>query len=1199
MSRELSRRIGVSFVLVLVVTMGTSQALAGLTAHYTFDDGTASDSSGNEFHGTLVGDATVVADDELVLGGSSNVLELDGDGDQMDVPPLIHMGEEVMVLTIAMWIKPDQSSLAEGNHYLFAHTANPWTGGAMHLQLQHGFLRCRINGEPKEDASGLTLLEADRWYHIAVVRDGTDMTFYIDGQVDGGQPMSRTVLFGDGFFLGAWDQLDVTTRRFTGRIDDVRVYDTPLTQGEIQDVMAEIQDVRKDTATAPWPGDGAIDVPRDVVLSWTPADSVEVLSPRHRILFSDRFEDVNDATAVAATQDATSYDPGRLDFGSTYYWRVDEADDVTVWSPGRIWQFTVESVAYPVASERITATASSSNSAQEGPENTINGSGLGAGDLHSDESQDMWLSGSEPVGAWIEYAFDKAHKLHEMWVWNFNREGLDTVYGFKDVTVEYSIDGETYNPLGMYEFEEAPGISGYAHKTAVPFDGVVAKYVRISANSNWSGGIVDQYGLSEVRFFHIPVWATVPDPDSGATEVSIGTIDQPADVTLHFKAGREAVEHNVYFDTDEQAVIDGTAGVTTVTEASYGPLPLDLGETYYWRVDEVNEAEIPATWAGDVWDFTTQGFYVVDDFESYTNDSPNRVFQAWTDGLGFSPDEYFPNGRAGNGSGAIVGYDPSQGDIMEKTIVHGGKQAMPLAYNNSDAGYSEATMTLVSGRDWTVRGVGVLSLWFQGHPAVGSFAETPAGTCIMTAAGADIWGTSDEFHFAYKELTGAGSIVAKIDSVKNTHHWAKVGVMVRDTLEPDSAHAMAAVTPGSGVNFVRRNAAGVETNTTQETGITAPVWVKIECGASGYCMASYSLDGSVWTELGAKTIVMQAPLYAGLALTAHSSDETGEAEFSGVQVSGTVSPEWQNQDIGILSNDPEPMYVTLADRGGAVAAVYNEDPNATQAGKWTEWSVDLQRFSDEGVDLSDVDKLSIGFGNGDDPQQPGGSGEMFLDDIRLVPRPELEPSALQLHYTFDDGTAQDSSGNELHGTLVGDATVVADDELVLRGSPNVLELDGDGDQVDIPPLGEEAATLTIAMWIKPEESSLAQGNHYLFAHTANPWVPGALHLQLQHGFLRCRINGEPKQGASGLTLLEADRWYHIAVVRNGTDMIFYVDGQPDGGQPMSRTVLMGDGFFLGAWNQIDVAAQRYAGRIDDVQVYDTALTQAEIQELIN
>ncbi len=208
----------------------------------------------------------------------------------------------------------------------------------------------------------------------------------------------------------------------------------------------------------------------------------------------------------------------------------------------------------------------------------------------------MWVSsGSGVQPSRIEFQFDKVYKLYELWVWNYN-DGLEPVigFGFKDVTIEYSTNGTDYTTLGTtHEFARAPGMPDYAHNTTIDFGGVAAKYVRLTANSNW-GGILNQYGLSEVRFFHIPVSATEPYPDSGATGVN-------SSVVLSWKGGREAVRHDVYLSADEQAVIDGTAPVTSVTTSSYGPLSLDLGMTYHWRVDEVNEAETPATWQGELW----------------------------------------------------------------------------------------------------------------------------------------------------------------------------------------------------------------------------------------------------------------------------------------------------------------------------------------------------------------------------------------------------------------------------------------------------------------------------------------------------------------------------------------------------------------------------------------------------------------------
>ncbi|MBA7665101.1 hypothetical protein ES703_73167 [subsurface metagenome] len=185
------------------------------------------------------------------------------------------------------------------------------------------------------------------------------------------------------------------------------------------------------------------------------------------------------------------------------------------------------------------------------------------------------------------------------------------------------------------------------------------------------------------------------------------------DVTLGWRAGREAAEHDVYFSSDEQAVIDGTDAVISGTETNYGPLSLDLGQTYYWRIDEVNAVETPAMLPGDVWNFTTRKYLVVDDFESYNDiaageEGSNPVYLTWIDG--------FDNPSA-NGStiGHVEPFQPS----METDIVHGGKQSVPLMYNNSVAAYSEATANVANlaiGQDWTKHGIKALWLYFYGDP---------------------------------------------------------------------------------------------------------------------------------------------------------------------------------------------------------------------------------------------------------------------------------------------------------------------------------------------------------------------------------------------------------------------------------------------------------------------------------------------------
>jgi len=453
-------------------------------------------------------------------------------------------------------------------------------------------------------------------------------------------------------------------------------------------------------AQRPNPVNGEIDVSRDVVLSWRPGVYAAPING-HKLYFSENFNDVNDGIG-AITQSADSYaPPQRLDFGTTYYWRVDEVNappDYTV-RQGNVWSFTTELLAYPI--ENVTATASSTGQEGMDPENTINGSGLDANDLHSTEPMDMWLSGDEPNGAWIEYELDKVYKLHEMWVWNSNQMVESFAgFGLKDVTIEYSTNGTDYPTLGTtHEFVRAPGAVDYAHNTTVDFSGAPAKYVRLTANSNW-GGILDKYGLSEVRFFHIPVHATEPSPDSEATDVDV-------DVVLGWTAGREADTHEVYFSSDEQAVIDNTAPVATVTDASYRPLSLELDKSYYWKINEVNEAETPTAWESDIWSFTTIDHLVVDDFEDYNDYPPDEIWSTWVDGYGVPA------------NGATVGYpEPDWGadeHYVETATVHGGSQAMPFFYSNTGgAAYSEGECTFAVPQNWTKADVQTFVLYFHG-----------------------------------------------------------------------------------------------------------------------------------------------------------------------------------------------------------------------------------------------------------------------------------------------------------------------------------------------------------------------------------------------------------------------------------------------------------------------------------------------------
>ncbi len=469
----------------------------------------------------------------------------------------------------------------------------------------------------------------------------------------------------------------------TGKISSFR-----LTEGSGSPYMAG----------SPDPADEATDVRPDVVLSWFPGE----LAATHDVYFGTAQGDVNDAgrtnplgVLVSRNQDANTYDPdGLLTLGQTYYWRVDEVNAAPDFGihKGEVWSFVAEAVVAPI--ENVMATASTSNPVGYGPENIVNRSGLNPDDSHSNDTGAMWqgdAQGGEAV--WVQFEFDRVYKLQQMWVWNYNMQYEMAVgFGLKDVAVEYSADGNDWTVLGDYVFKRGTGTNAYQHNTTIDFGGVPVRYVKLNVQSNFGGAA--SYGLSEVRFLHTPVTAREPEPASGAVNVG-------PEVTLRWRAGREAAAHDVYFGTDEQAVADGTALFDTAPTNTCDVGTLDMGATYYWKIVEVNEAETPGAWAGDVWSFSTPDYFVVDDFEGYTDDDGERVFDLWLDGYDDPA------------NGSVIGNENPP--YAERTIVHRGKQSVPFAYGVGDATISTARMTFDGAQDWTRAGAQTLVLYFRGN----------------------------------------------------------------------------------------------------------------------------------------------------------------------------------------------------------------------------------------------------------------------------------------------------------------------------------------------------------------------------------------------------------------------------------------------------------------------------------------------------
>jgi hypothetical protein len=474
-----------------------------------------------------------------------------------------------------------------------------------------------------------------------------------------------------------------------------------------------------------------------------------------------------------------------------------------------------------------------------------------------------------------------------------------------------------------------------------------------------------QFGLSEVRFWYIPVSPRQPQPASGAAGVEV-------DTPLSWRAGREAASHKIYFGTDQQAVADGAAPVNTVAADSFDPGPLELGTTYYWKVAEINEAETPGVWEGPVWSFATKQYNVLDDFEAY-NDDDNRIYNSWIDGV------------TTKASGSTIGY--LEAPFAEKTIVHGGRQSMPFEYNNVNTPYySEGERQWDTAQDWTANGADTLTLFFRGNPV--GFLEPAPGSVTLSAGGADIWNSADEFRFAFQQLNGNGTLLAKVESLGNTDPWAKAGVMIRETLDPGSRFAAVYATPGQGVRYQARliTGAAATSDTTAATAgapeqmtIPIPVWIKIErVGSSFSCF--YSTNGTKWTSMiwNPQTINMGTNVYIGLAVTSHNTAAMTTAQYSNIAATGAAGA-WKVQAIGPVqrTNDPAGLYVTATDSAGKSKTVTHPDPSATILAAWQEWQIPLSEFT--GLKMTGIKKLSIGVG--DRNGLKSGAGLLYIDDI--------------------------------------------------------------------------------------------------------------------------------------------------------------------------------------------------------------------------
>jgi len=990
------------------------------------------------------------------------------------------------------------------------------------------------------------------------------------------------------------------------------------------------------TASNPVPSNGAEYVDPTILLEWTEgADATE-----HHVYFGDNLQNVEAGTGGTdkGTVVGTTYNPGPLNFGKVYYWRIDVFDG-TATHTGEIWSFTTA-----------------------GPSDGVKGQYY----------NNITLTG-QPVLTRTDYTIDfdwgddspdilvNTDNFSVRWTTELDVPFTET-YTFitnSDDGVRLWVDGELI--IENWTVHAATEDQGTIDLVAGQSVSVLMEYYESGggavASLSWQSPSIPRQ-IIPTSVLSLPVMASGPNPTNGAT----GIRQTP---TLRWTAGDKAAEHDVYFGDDPNNVENADTTTTGIyrgrqvlDNTKYIPTeaPLEWNKTYYWRIDEYNTDA--TTNKGNVWSFTTANYIILEDFEDY-NDVCNRIFFTWADGAGHSGSTTCGIAPSlGNGTGSMVGWGKKP--FVEQLTIHSGGQSMPLFYDNSVSPYySEATRTWDTPQDWTEHDVAALIVWFHGmREYVGGISyDSATQTYTMTGSGEDIedltdpreTGFHDEFHFAYTQLSGVGSIIAKVENVVNTNEWAKAGVMIRETLDANSPHAMVVITPAQGVAFQYRIEKAGEIANVQQTDVNAPHWVKLTRYENTFT-AQHSADGQNWVDVQGDLpstidIPMNVNTYIGLALTSHDALATGEAVFSNVSTTGTVSPTGPfttSQDIGIASNSADRLYVIVEDDAGHSKLIEHSEPNGTQHTAWQEWGISLLDINDAGVDLKSIKKMYIGVGDRNNPAS-GGTGRLYIDDIRLYERGCIlsqrsadfakadyapagnpagdcvidyqeiemmardwlvrdvitEPGTVNLiaYYPLDETsgtTVADASGNGNDGTLMGNPQWVPGMPL-LGGS--ALDLDGSGDYVNCgyDQLFDMANNeITVAAWV----TIRAIGGEWraAVAKGESAWRLGNVNLDPRFHFGITVWNAPDTASVDGVTAVGYDEWHHIAGTFNGANINVYLDGVLDASaittEPIgtnSLNVLIGD--------NPEATGRYWDGLIDDVRIYDYALSQSEIAYL--
>jgi len=399
------------------------------------------------------------------------------------------------------------------------------------------------------------------------------------------------------------------------RIDEVEADGTTIHKGQVWSFRLAPWEAQN-----PSPPDGAMYMDANVDLSW----KAGFYASMHEVFFGT---DPCSLDSICNMAGEPTCDPGTLFKDTTYYWQVEEYYQGQK-HLGPIWSFTTTlptmgtclyeywdgitpagaslSLLYNWPDFPDNPTDTNELPLFEGPTNRAEqfGARIQAW-LYAPVTGDykFWIATDDNGELWLSSDEDPANKqlISRVSAWASPRD-----WGDDDVTPSGLIPlvaGQKYYIEGL--MKEGGGSDNIAVGWTTPWDNTIQVI---------TGNYLE-------LFMHLRAWN--PNPADGAPEA-------PRPITLRWKAGDYAAQHDVYFGTSEASMtLQDTLAVGT---EEYDPSgTLDVGQTYYWKINEINVAgPDPCMWEGDVWSFTVANSLVVDDMEDY-NDRMG-IITVWRDG---------------------------------------------------------------------------------------------------------------------------------------------------------------------------------------------------------------------------------------------------------------------------------------------------------------------------------------------------------------------------------------------------------------------------------------------------------------------------------------------------------------------------------------------------------------------------------------